>query len=75
MPFVTFALLLSGYRSHRRYVAPSGATAMMAVVQPAQCKLLTGPAAASAQLLLAVAAFSVLLYKRYTYVHAVCQTV
>lgn len=64
MPFVTFALLLNGYRSHRRYVAPSGATAMMAVVPPAQCKLLTGPAAASAQLLLAVAAFSVLLYKR-----------
>lgn len=24
MPFVTFALLLNGYRSHRRYVAPSG---------------------------------------------------
>ena len=29
-----------------------------------QCKLLTGPAAASAQLLLAIAAFSALVYKR-----------
>lgn len=30
-----------------------------------QCKLLTGPAAVSAQLLLAIAAFSALLYKRH----------
>ncbi|DBA99322.1 TPA: hypothetical protein ACH3X3_011928 [Trebouxia sp. C0006] len=36
----------------------------MAVLAPTQCKLLTGPAAASAQLLLAIAAFSGLVYKR-----------
>ncbi len=56
--------VVDGEPKYRSASRPAGATAVMAVLAPTQCKLLTGPAAASAQLLLAIAAFSGLVYKR-----------